>query len=60
MSGLEDRARLGHAFGSNELTGEKPRSMAGLPQGEGIKGKEERIKCRIPANTKIFKECSRN
>ena len=34
MPGLEDRAPLGHAFGSNELAGEKPRSMAGLSQGE--------------------------
>ena len=37
MSGSEDRAVLGHAFGSNELVGEKPRSVGGFTQGECIK-----------------------
>ena len=34
MPGLEDRDTLDHACGSNELTGETPRSMVGLTQGE--------------------------
>lgn len=37
VSGSEDRAVLCHAFGSNELVREKPRSMGGFTQGECIK-----------------------